>query len=502
MRFKLAAALCLLASAAFGQGAQFPAGTVWGNDTAAQRPGKTATVTAILDRALGSTRGAILERGASGWAIVGPGATSGLPWVSNGVGADPAYQRLGLVGGGTNADLSATGGASQFLRQNSAGAAITVVQPNFTDLAGRGTLAQLPQGIANSIFINPTGSTANMQNIAVPACANDGLHALVYVNATGLLCATISAGVTSVNGQTGAISSYFPPQHRITLTSGTAITTSDVVSATAHFVTPSVGDMIPIYNGTNMVPTVFAETTQATSDTTKSPAAVAASSIYGIFCWIDTGPTNRCTRSAAWTNDTTPCATCGWTFVNGIALNTSSITNGPAAQRGTFMGIVRSNGSSQLMDSMNFRWVSNIYNTAPRPIQIVDVAVSWNYTTATFRQCHGAAAFQTDWIQALPGGQVNMALQGSFSNTTAGAAAVLGIDIDALNTSVVVNNVNNQQSIAANGATAGLAAFYNGFPGNGRHIGICKEFSSAVGTSTFNGSTGVSTTGIYGTVWN
>lgn len=42
---------------------------------------------------------------------------------------------LGLGRGGTNADLSATGGPSQFLRQNSAGAAVDVVQPAVSDLS-------------------------------------------------------------------------------------------------------------------------------------------------------------------------------------------------------------------------------------------------------------------------------------------------------------------------------------------------------------------------------
>lgn len=112
MRFKWIAALVLsiLSTSAFGQGTQFPAGTVWGNDTASQRPGKTATISSILDRALGSTRGAIIERGASGWAIVGPGATAGLAWISGGTGADPAYGILGLSGGGCNAALTASNG--------------------------------------------------------------------------------------------------------------------------------------------------------------------------------------------------------------------------------------------------------------------------------------------------------------------------------------------------------------------------------------------------------
>lgn len=43
---------------------------------------------------------------------------------------------LALARGGTNADLSGTGGASQVLRQSGAGAAITVSQLAFTDLSG------------------------------------------------------------------------------------------------------------------------------------------------------------------------------------------------------------------------------------------------------------------------------------------------------------------------------------------------------------------------------
>lgn len=104
------AALALSATAALAQGASFSAGTVWGNDTASARPGKVSTVTSILDRALGSTRGAIIERGASGWAIVVPSATVGLAWVSAGAGADPVYGVVSLAGGGCNAALTASNG--------------------------------------------------------------------------------------------------------------------------------------------------------------------------------------------------------------------------------------------------------------------------------------------------------------------------------------------------------------------------------------------------------
>lgn len=49
--------------------------------------------------------------------------------------ADLTSGLLALARGGTNADLSATGGAGKFLKQASSGAAITVVQPATTDIS-------------------------------------------------------------------------------------------------------------------------------------------------------------------------------------------------------------------------------------------------------------------------------------------------------------------------------------------------------------------------------
>lgn len=50
--------------------------------------------------------------------------------------------QLALARGGTNADLSATGGTSKFLKQASAGAAITVVQPAIADLSDASNVAK------------------------------------------------------------------------------------------------------------------------------------------------------------------------------------------------------------------------------------------------------------------------------------------------------------------------------------------------------------------------
>jgi hypothetical protein len=60
--------------------------------------------------------------------------------------------QLALARGGTNADLSATGGASQVLKQTSVGGAVTVAQLAFTDISGTLGTAQLPATIDGGTF--------------------------------------------------------------------------------------------------------------------------------------------------------------------------------------------------------------------------------------------------------------------------------------------------------------------------------------------------------------
>lgn len=59
-----------------------------------------ASLSTMLDT-IGSTRGSILYRGASGWAALAPG-TSGYALTSNGAGADPSYQAVSGSGSGAS----------------------------------------------------------------------------------------------------------------------------------------------------------------------------------------------------------------------------------------------------------------------------------------------------------------------------------------------------------------------------------------------------------------
>lgn len=137
---------------------------------------------------------------------------------------------------------------------------------------------------------------------------------------------------------------------RITLSSGVPVMTSDVTGATTIYVTPFGGKNLLIWNGTAFQNHTFEELSQATTDGTKSPSAVAADKNYDIFVWDDDG-TLRATRGPAWSSDTsrgTGAGTSELEVVDGIIVNKVSIANGPGARFGTYAGTVRSNSSSQI----------------------------------------------------------------------------------------------------------------------------------------------------------
>lgn len=251
--------------------------------------------------------------------------------------------------------------------------------------------------------------------------------------------------------------------------------------------------------------TLFAEMSQATTDATKSPAAVAASKIYDIFLWSDAG-TLRATRGPAWSSDTsrgTGVGTSEIDFTTKFPTNKIAITNGPAANRGVLVGSVRSDGSSQLKDALAFRWVSNIYNPAKREMFIADAAASWAYTTQAYRQANANAANQLDFLHCLDGIAWEAILNCSWSHNVAGGAfALVAIAIDSTTTPHASNtNGLNQPTTAGFGVQTFACA--SGYAGIGRHVAVWIEQAAASGTTNFNGTGAVAgqRSGLRGSIW-
>ena len=289
------------------------------------------------------------------------------------------------------------------------------------------------------------------------------------------------------------------PNGRLTLTTGVPVLASTVTGAGTIYYTPYVGMQTPIYDGTRFVNTGHGEISQALSDTTKSPAAATTDSNYDLFVWNDSG-TVRCTRGPAWTSATargTGAGTSELSRLFGTWTNAQAITNGPAANRGTYVGTIRTNGSSTVDFTMaalaaggtaGFVGLWNAYNRVPVAMSAQDSTDTWAYTTATWRSANNSAGMRVSFINGLAEG-VRQATYRSCAHNTSGIQHAIGIGYDATN-AIAAGSLTSVDGATTFGS---LTANYAANAGLGFHFLQAIEFSYASGTTNWYGDNGVPT---------
>jgi len=202
-----------------------------------------------------------------------------------------------------------------------------------------------------------------------------------------------------------------PVQGRLTVTASTPVPIAAATGQNTIRFTPYYGLIVPIWNGTNIAPAnTGGELSQLTTDNTKSPAATIANKNYDIFFWMD-GATPRISRGWPWSSDAvrgTGASTAELVRVAGMWVNAQAITNGPAAQRGTYLGTIRTNASALIDWSLG----SNAANFGTAHLCV------WNFynrvhVAACASDSGGFYAYQTNnWRTAggTNGGRINFVL--------------------------------------------------------------------------------------------
>lgn len=269
--------------------------------------------------------------------------------------------------------------------------------------------------------------------------ASGVLHKFVLTDANGVTRWTVDNYPSPAESSASTDIAAQTPGGRLTLTSGNAVPTLDVTTATTVYYVPYLSDKVPLYDGTNWaLYSIGTGLSQSTTDNTKSPAAVANNSNYDLFIWNDSG-TLRLSRGPLWSSDTARGSGVGTTElvrVNGRYVNKNAITNGPGAQLGLYVGTVRSNGSGQLADAINLRRCWNMYNRVARTLYAGNSG-TYNYTTATWRQAGGSSTNQVDVVLGLNEDPVQLKYAANAANSgAAGAKVWVGIGV---NTTVAPN---------------------------------------------------------------
>lgn len=331
-----------------------------------------------------------------------------------------------------------------------------------------------------------SGDTSGSVTLAAPAVA--GSTTLTLPATTGTVLAAGNALVY--------------PQGRLTLVTATPVMTSAQTGKTTLYYTPYVGSTVPIYDGTNWSHARFAELSNITTNSSTGsagPAAVTTNSNYDLFIWSNSG-TLTLTRGPAWTSDTARGTGAGTTQIamqNGIWTNAVAITNGPSANQGTYVGTVRSDGSSQL------NWnptpaaaagggnaligIFNAYNRVTITAKSQDSTASWVYNTNTWRSVDNSTSNRVSYIDGL--GEASVAVTSSISCNPGASNSGIGVNRDS--TSATPSST---ASFQANQTAPGHCSDVF-LPSLGWHYLQAMENNTTGSTNTFYGASSSATGG-------
>ncbi len=153
---------------------------------------------------------------------------------------------------------------------------------------------------------------------------------------------------------------------RLTLQSGTPVSTSNQTAKTTVYYAPYIGTYIALYNGSSWTYLSFIETSVSVPATTSTP--------FDIFAYNNSG--TLALETVNWSSDTARAT--ALTLQNNIYVKTGDTTR-------RYLGTGRTTSSSgQCEDSVTNRLLYNYYNRVIRHL-FRGEATSHTYTTASFR---------------------------------------------------------------------------------------------------------------------
>ena len=287
------------------------------------------------------------------------------------------------------------------------------------------------------------------------------------------------------------------PSGRLTLTSGDPYLTGGAVSGATTIYFSPIGGTVPVWNGSVFTNTAFSEVSQTLSDTTKSPAAAVSGSVYDMFVWSDSG-TIRCTRGPVWSSATSR----GYTLsrVKGLLVNPSSITNGPAAGYGVYVGTIATDPGGVTVTfnpqptaasggALATVGLWNQYNRIPVVAISRESATFFNYGTNAWAALNnlGTGSGLNNRINFVFGEQDFGAFAQFTCNANSSSTNVntnLGIGLNSTSSASVATTINTAQVGAYNTATAILPLNVLGF----NYVQALYEVPSGSSTSFHTGN--------------
>jgi len=288
------------------------------------------------------------------------------------------------------------------------------------------------------------------------------------------------------------------PQGRLTLTSATPFIASDVIAGTSVYYTPYIGNLSPIWDGTQYVMRTFSELTLSLA------SQHTANNLYDVFLFWNSGAVEIVT-GPAWSNSTAGSCSRGtgagstererknglWTNKNSITGRNGATTYTIDAYKALYVGtIIIDNTNGQV--SQHVTWGQsrrpgpwNEYSRGRRILLAGDSTASWNYSTTTFRQSRATAGNTLMTLCGSDDEYINV----SFTQAThvyGANSSTIGIGNNS--TSSVSGQFAQNYLPSAGEQYVTLTAFFKKVPSIGINNFNSLEYSTSGTASTFYGT--------------
>jgi hypothetical protein len=209
---------------------------------------------------------------------------------------------------------------------------------------------------------------------------------------------------------------------RLTLTSGTAVTTADVTGATTVYFTPYKGDRVSVidYHDTNFDHWI----TLSFSEISIALGTITSGLPYDVFCYNNSG--TLALEKLAWTDGDTRAT--DLTLVNGVYVKTGDVTR-------RYLGTFYTTSTTQTEDSESKRLLFNYYNRVPKTLYKTDTTTSWTYATATWRSWNASDTNRVAVITGVNDQPISLKWEGFLSTGAGNLAYGMGVCEDGTTTS-------------------------------------------------------------------
>lgn len=376
------------------------------------------------------------------------GVTGTLPIANGGTGATTQQAAMNALAGST---LS-----GYYLRGN--GSNVVMAQVQAGDITGTLAVANGGTGAttlaANNVLLG--NGTSAVQTVAPGTNGN----VLTSNGTTWVSQAAPSGGGGEPNTRADG---------RLTLVSGTAITTTDQTAKTTLYYTPYIGNKIALFDGSSSwTQTTFTErsiTIPSTSNTN-----------YDVFVYNNAGTVTL--ELTAWTNNTTRATPL--TTQDGVLVRSGATTR-------RYVGTIRTTATSgQCEDSSKSRFVWNLYNQVSRGIECRTTS-SYTYTINVWRAAENSTTLgvtRVDFVLGLPVFVVFSSLQNVYNASNAYMATGIGLDQTSGNDAFIFGGS------TVNGVQPMINAEFRRYIDTGYHFLQRVEISSVVGTTSWYGTGG------------